>query len=88
MTYSLPTFTILTLMLNRFLNMRALHDKYGPVVRISRTVLSVADKDMLKQILVTDDLKKGTVYDNTACKGSNLHFGTYEKDYIMRRRRN
>jgi hypothetical protein len=59
-------------MLDRFLNMRALHDQYGPVVRISRTVLSVADKDMLKQVLVTDDLKKGTVYDNTACKGSNF----------------
>lgn len=48
--------------------MRAMHDKYGPVVRISRTVLSVADKDMLKQVLVTDDLRKGTVYDNTQCE--------------------
>jgi hypothetical protein len=52
----------------RFLNMRAMHDKYGPVIRLSRTVLSVADKDMLKQVLVTDDLRKGVVYDNTQCK--------------------
>ncbi|KAG2187650.1 hypothetical protein INT44_005340 [Umbelopsis vinacea] len=57
---------------HRFLNMRALHDKYGPVVRISRTVLSVADKDMLKQVLVTDDLRKGTVYDNTAFGKANM----------------
>lgn len=48
--------------------MRAMHDKYGPVIRLSRTVLSVADKDMLKQVLVTLDLRKGTVYDNTQCK--------------------
>jgi hypothetical protein len=45
-----------------------MHDKYGPVIRLSRTVLSVADKDMLKQVLVTDDLRKGVVYDNTQCK--------------------
>ncbi|KAH8555621.1 cytochrome P450 [Umbelopsis sp. PMI_123] len=71
---------------HRFLNLRALHDKYGLVVRFSRTVLSVADKDMLKQVLVTDDLRKGTVYDNTSFGRPNMFNTTDRKDHRHIRR--
>ncbi|CAM0136093.1 hypothetical protein VKS41_005519 [Umbelopsis sp. WA50703] len=66
--------------------MRAMHDKYGPVIRLSRTVLSVADKDMLKQVLVTDDLRKGVVYDNTQFGRANMFNMTDRKEHRQTRR--
>lgn len=42
--------------------MLELHDKYGSVVRLGPKYISVSDKDMIKQILVKDDLMKGPNY--------------------------
>jgi hypothetical protein len=47
------------------------HEKYGHVVRLSPSIISISDKDMMKQILVTDDLPKSPVYDLVA----RMYFG-------------
>jgi len=39
------------------------HDQYGDVVRLGPTFVSIANKDMLKQILVTEDFPKAKIYD-------------------------
>lgn len=41
----------------------AFHDKYGEVVRLGPELISVAGKDLLKQVLITDDFPKGKLYD-------------------------
>ncbi|CEP11856.1 hypothetical protein [Parasitella parasitica] len=38
------------------------HDKYGDVIRLGPKLIAVADKDMIKQILVTDDFPKDAIY--------------------------
>lgn len=45
------------------MKLRNYHKKYGRVVRLGPNYISVSDKDMLKQILVKDDLTKGPNYD-------------------------
>lgn len=42
--------------------MNTIHDKYGGVVRTGPRSVSISDKDMIKQILVIDDLPKGPAY--------------------------
>jgi hypothetical protein len=46
----------------------SLHEDYGEVVRVGPRVVSISNKDMLKQILVTEDLVKAPVYDLFASK--------------------
>ncbi|KAG2216004.1 hypothetical protein INT46_007064 [Mucor plumbeus] len=41
----------------------AFHDKYGEIVRLGPELISVASKDLLKQVLITDDFPKGKLYD-------------------------
>lgn len=48
--------------------LRDYHEKYGKIVRLGPNYIAVADKDMLKQILVKDDLQKAPNYDNLAGK--------------------
>lgn len=45
-----------------YVKLLELHEKYGPVVRLGPKYISVSDKDMVKQILVKDDLMKGPNY--------------------------
>jgi hypothetical protein len=40
-----------------------LFPKYGPVVRIAPQAVIVADRDMIKEILVNKDLPKNQKYD-------------------------
>lgn len=42
--------------------MNTLHNTYGGVVRIGPRSISIAGKDMIKQVLVNDDLPKGPIY--------------------------
>jgi hypothetical protein len=46
----------------------SLHEDYGEVVRVGPRAVSISNKDMLKQILVTEDLVKAPVYDLFASK--------------------
>lgn len=39
------------------------HDKYGDVIRLGPDTVAVADKDMIKQVLVTDDFPKAAIYE-------------------------
>jgi hypothetical protein len=48
--------------------MKKLHEQYGHVVRLSPNTVSVSDKHMVKQVLVTDDLKKAPFYDGISSK--------------------
>jgi hypothetical protein len=53
---------------SRFTVLKALHKEYGHVVRLSPQGISVSDKALIKQILVTDDLKKEPFYDSVSSK--------------------
>jgi hypothetical protein len=55
----------------RYKFFKILHEKYGNVVRLNPTTISVCDKDMVNQILVTDDLPKAPIYDIFAGKPSD-----------------
>lgn len=46
----------------RFQKLKHLHEIYGDIVRLGPSVISVANKEMAKQILVTEDLPKGPLY--------------------------
>ncbi|KAF1799833.1 cytochrome P450 CYP5313 [Mucor lusitanicus] len=65
----------------------SLHDKYGEVVRLGPTFVSIADKDMLKQILVTEDFPKAKIYDAFQKKGDHTLFSTTDAVWHKKRRR-
>ncbi|CAO3649524.1 unnamed protein product [Mucor fragilis] len=64
-----------------------LHDKYGEVVRLGPTFVSIADKNMLKQILVTEDFPKAKIYDAFQKKGDHTLFSTRDAVWHKKRRR-
>ncbi|CAO3619566.1 unnamed protein product [Cunninghamella echinulata] len=66
---------------------KALHDKYGTIVQLSPGVVSVSDKNMLKQILVTDDLQKGPNYSRLQEDGLQNLFNTRDVVFHKQRRR-
>lgn len=39
-----------------------MHETYGDLVRLGPNTVSVADKDIAKSVLVTEDLPKGPIY--------------------------
>ncbi|GAN10964.1 P450 monooxygenase [Mucor ambiguus] len=63
--YNMPTGTL-------FASLKRLHDIHGAVVRIGPESISVADKDMIKQILIHDDLPKGSVYRHLRKTGETM----------------
>lgn len=48
--------------ITRYQKWKGLHEKYGDVVRLGPNTVSVADKDMAKKVLITEDLPKGPIY--------------------------
>ncbi|KAL1933626.1 hypothetical protein VTP01DRAFT_7716 [Rhizomucor pusillus] len=71
-----------------WMKLRDYHKKYGRVVRLGPNYISVSDKDMLKQILVKDDLTKGPNYDLLAAAGNTqTMFNTRDKVFHKQRRR-
>ncbi|CAO3615847.1 unnamed protein product [Cunninghamella blakesleeana] len=71
----------------RFRRSRALHEKYGTIVQVYPNVVSVSDKDMIKQILVKDDLQKAPFYDKLQDDGNQTLFNTRDFDFHKQRRR-
>ncbi|ORY97309.1 cytochrome P450 [Syncephalastrum racemosum] len=63
-----------------------LHDRYGTVVRIGPTGVSISDKDMLKQTLVKEDLPKGETYARLQRQNRNLFNMTSKAEHKQRRR--
>ncbi|ORZ02865.1 cytochrome P450 [Syncephalastrum racemosum] len=62
------------------------HDQYGKVIRIGPNIISVADKDMIRQALVTDIIPKGPGYQMQKDEDANT-FNTIDKVHHKRRRR-
>ncbi|KAL9547326.1 hypothetical protein MBANPS3_006220 [Mucor bainieri] len=56
----------------RFVSLKRLHDKHGAIVRTGPESISVADKDMIKQILIHDDLPKGPIYETLRKSGETM----------------
>ncbi|KAL0087726.1 cytochrome P450 CYP5313 [Phycomyces blakesleeanus] len=71
----------------RFITLKKYHEKYGHIVRIGPTEISISDKDMLKQILVTEDLSKGLGYKRFQNGGRANIFDTTDKGFHRQRRR-
>ena len=46
---------------------------YGPAVRVGPRHIVIADKDMLRQVLLKDDLPKGPLYERL--NSSNRKYG-------------
>ncbi|KAI8641354.1 cytochrome P450 [Parasitella parasitica] len=63
------------------------HDKYGDVIRLGPKLIAVADKEMIKQILVTDDFPKATIYEVFQKRGSHTLFSTTDSIWHKKRRR-
>ncbi|CAO3622924.1 unnamed protein product [Cunninghamella echinulata] len=64
-----------------------LNDQYGEVTRLGPNSLLISDRDMLKQILVTDNLQKGEVYDDLGKNNIETLFSTRDKDLHKHLRR-
>ncbi|KAG2203174.1 hypothetical protein INT46_008932 [Mucor plumbeus] len=63
------------------------HDKYGDTIRLGPNLVAVADKDMIKQVLVTDDFPKATIYEAFQKKGAHTLFSTTDSIWHKKRRR-
>ncbi|KAG0358601.1 cytochrome P450 [Gamsiella multidivaricata] len=63
------------------------HKRYGKVVRIGPEFVSVADKDMIRQILVTTDYPKSTIHEGFELNGQHNLFSSRNKDFHKNRRR-
>ncbi|CAO0800979.1 unnamed protein product [Mucor circinelloides] len=63
------------------------HDKYGDVIRLGPDMVAVADKDMIKQVLVTDDFPKAAIYEVFQRKGAHTLFSTTDAVWHKKRRR-
>ncbi|KAI8379333.1 cytochrome P450 [Radiomyces spectabilis] len=71
-----------------FENLLTLHDKYGKIVRVSPTMVQIADKDWINQVLQKQDLPKGPLYKLLApSSGKATLFSTRDKVFHKQRRR-
>ncbi|KAF9925204.1 hypothetical protein BGZ67_008852 [Mortierella alpina] len=64
-----------------------LHNYYGKVIRIAPNFVSVADKDMIREILVTSDFPKGIIHEGLTLTGQNTMFSSTDKYFHKNRRR-
>ncbi|CDH57423.1 p450 monooxygenase [Lichtheimia corymbifera JMRC:FSU:9682] len=63
------------------------HKQYGKVVRLGPNRISVADKDMVQQVLMTDDFPKGPSYNRLQRLGGVSMLSTIDKAVHKQRRR-
>ncbi|KAG0317849.1 hypothetical protein BGZ99_006076 [Dissophora globulifera] len=64
-----------------------LHKRYGKVVRIGTDIVTVADKDMIREILVTTDYPKSIIHQGFELNGQHNLFSSRNKDFHKNRRR-
>ncbi|KAI9473437.1 MAG: cytochrome P450 [Benjaminiella poitrasii] len=67
--------------------LQALHNKYGDVVRLGPRVITIANKQLLKQALVTEDLPKGPIYKILQGQGKYTLFSTTDPVWHKQRRK-
>ncbi|KAI8636080.1 cytochrome P450 [Parasitella parasitica] len=77
--YDRPTGTL-------FASLKRLHDIHGAIVRTGPNSISVADKDMIKQVLIRDDLPKGPIYAMLRKSGETL-FSTDDRQFHKKQRK-
>ncbi|CAO3635624.1 unnamed protein product [Cunninghamella blakesleeana] len=70
-----------------FNGMHKLIDQYGEVMRFGPNTLIIADREMIKQILITDNLQKGEIYDDLGKNNVETLFSTRDKDLHKHLRR-
>ncbi|KAK3815001.1 MAG: cytochrome P450 [Benniella sp.] len=63
------------------------HRLYGKVVRIAPEIVSVADKDMIREILVTTDYPKSYIHEGFELNDQHNLFSSRNKDFHKNRRR-
>ncbi|KAI9597087.1 cytochrome P450 [Syncephalis fuscata] len=64
-----------------------LHEEYGPVMRLTPNIVSVADPDALRAILSTHRFKKGAIYDGFKFGNEDNLFSTRKPEFFKTRRR-
>ncbi|KAF9388849.1 hypothetical protein CPB97_000297, partial [Podila verticillata] len=65
----------------------AFHKRYGKVVRIAPEIVTVADKDMIREILVTTDYPKSIIHQGFEINNQHNLFSSRNKDFHKNRRR-
>ncbi|KAG0328769.1 hypothetical protein BG000_000317 [Podila horticola] len=65
----------------------AFHKCYGKVVRIATELVTVADKDMIREILVTTDYPKSIIHQGFELNNQHSLFSSRNKDFHKNRRR-
>ncbi|KAG0096331.1 hypothetical protein BGZ93_004714 [Podila epicladia] len=65
----------------------AFHKRYGKVVRIAPEIVTVADKDMIREILVTTDYPKSIIHQGFELNNQHNLFSSRNKDFHKNRRR-
>ncbi|KAF9976213.1 hypothetical protein BGZ73_008995 [Actinomortierella ambigua] len=61
--------------------------RYGKIVRVAPNIVSVADKDLIHEILVTMDYPKSELHRNLRLTNQETIFSTTRKDFHRSRRR-
>ncbi|KAI7861163.1 cytochrome P450 [Circinella umbellata] len=70
-----------------YAKLQAWQTQYGDVVRLGPNSVGVADKEMLRQILLKDDIPKGPAYKRLQRQGGGTLFSTVDKSFHKQRRR-
>ncbi|KAF9101684.1 hypothetical protein BGX29_005355 [Mortierella sp. GBA35] len=63
------------------------HKRYGKIFRFSPDIVSVADKDMIKEILVTMDYPKSVIHEGFELNDQHNLFTSRHKEFHKNRRR-
>ncbi|KAI8144826.1 cytochrome P450 [Fennellomyces sp. T-0311] len=66
---------------------KAWQEEYGDVVRLGPDTIAISDKDMLRQVLLKDDLPKGPRYERLGRFGGWTLFSSVDKSFHKQRRR-
>ncbi|KAG0025584.1 hypothetical protein BGZ81_007066 [Podila clonocystis] len=63
------------------------HKKFGKVVRVAPNIISVADKDAIREILVSTDYPKSEIHEAIELSDQHNLFSSRNKDFHKNRRR-
>ncbi|KAI8056335.1 cytochrome P450 [Gilbertella persicaria] len=67
--------------------LKSFHETYGDLVRLGPRTISIADKTMIRQILVHEDLPKSSVYEMLQKNRGMSLFSTTDSNWHRQRRR-
>ncbi|KAF9202132.1 hypothetical protein BGZ49_007669 [Haplosporangium sp. Z 27] len=67
--------------------MPSTHKRFGPIVRVAPNIVSVADRDAIREILVTADYPKSEIHEGLELNKQHNLFSSRNKDFHKNRRR-